>query len=60
MTASNVRVMISAVVLVSVGLGLSGCGRKGELDPPSPAAAPQGQAGTAKPAQKHFLLDPLL
>ena len=52
------------VVLSVVGLAVVGCGRKGDLDPPSAGATKFGDA--SKPTQqpgtkdKHFFLDPLL
>jgi len=52
------------VVLAVVGLAVAGCGRKGDLDPPSVQATKGGDASkpTKQPgvADKPFLLDPLL
>lgn len=52
------------VVLSVVGLAVVGCGRKGDLDPPSVNATKNGDASkpTKQPgtADNHFLLDPLL
>jgi predicted small lipoprotein YifL len=49
---------------VVVGLAVVGCGRKGDLDPPSVNATKNGDATkpTKAPgtADKPFLLDPLL
>ena len=60
------RALVFALVVASVGL--TGCGRRGALEPPSAAATTQpSQPGqTAKPAQnppppdRPFVLDPLL
>ena len=52
------------VVLSVIGLAVVGCGRKGDLDPPSAAATKGGDVNkpTKQPgvADKPFLLDPLL
>jgi predicted small lipoprotein YifL len=52
------------VVLSVVGLAVVGCGRKGDLDPPSVHATKGGDASkpTKQPGtvDKPFLLDPLL
>jgi len=52
------------VVLSVVGLAVVGCGRKGDLDPPSVHATKGGDASkpTKQPGtvDKHFFLDPLL
>jgi predicted small lipoprotein YifL len=41
---------IAAVAAIAAALGLSACGRKGPLDPPPYAAAPDGlQAAPAEP-----------
>lgn len=52
------------VVLSFVGLAIAGCGRKGDLDPPSAQATKGGNVNqpTAQPGEKdkHFFLDPLL
>lgn len=52
------------VVLSVVGLAVVGCGRKGDLDPPSAAATKGGDVNkpTKQPGQqdRHFFLDPLL
>jgi predicted small lipoprotein YifL len=52
------------VVLSVVGLAVVGCGRKGDLDPPSVKATKGGDVSqpTKQPGSqdKHFLLDPLL
>ncbi|TCL72669.1 lipoprotein [Rhizobium sp. BK251] len=52
------------VVLSLAGLAVAGCGRKGDLEPPSAAATKGGDV--SKPVQqpgtqdKRFFLDPLL
>jgi len=52
------------VVFAVIGLAVAGCGRKGDLDPPSAQATKGGDASkpTQQPgvANKPFLLDPLL
>jgi len=52
------------VVLSLVGLAVAGCGRKGDLDPPSAQATKGGNVNqpTQQPGSKdkHFFLDPLL
>jgi predicted small lipoprotein YifL len=52
------------VLLTAVGLAVVGCGRKGDLDPPSVNATKSGDATkpTKQPGttDKHFILDPLL
>jgi predicted small lipoprotein YifL len=52
------------VVLSVVGLAVVGCGRKGDLDPPSVHATKGGDASkpTKQPGtvDKPFFLDPLL
>ena len=62
------RPLVLATGLLVLGLALSGCGRKGELDrpgamPPKPAAAAQADpADTSKTdvEDNSFILDPLL
>jgi len=50
--------------LAVIGLAVAGCGRKGDLDPPSAAATKEGDVSkpTKQPGtvDKPFLLDPLL
>ncbi|MGM4982523.1 MULTISPECIES: LPS translocon maturation chaperone LptM [Rhizobium] len=51
------------VVLSVVGLAVVGCGRKGDLDPPSAHATKGGDVSkpTKEPSpDKKFFLDPLL
>ena len=51
------------VVLSVIGLAVVGCGRKGDLDPPSAHATKGGDASkpTKQPdPDKKFILDPLL
>ncbi|MFT4001645.1 MAG: lipoprotein [Rhizobium sp.] len=52
------------VVLSVVGLAVVGCGRKGDLDPPSASATKGGDVSkpTKQPGteDKKFFLDPLL
>ena len=62
------RVLSRAVVigLIAAAIGLSGCGRKGALEPPPGMAMKAATAGDVPPAEapkkpdKPFLLDPLL
>jgi predicted small lipoprotein YifL len=55
--------LIAVIAGVCVG-GLSGCGRKGDLDPPSLAISKPGADGKPKEEpvvpDRKFLLDPLL
>ena len=52
------------VALSLVGLAVAGCGRKGDLDPPSANATRGGDVNqpTKPPGSqdRHFFLDPLL
>lgn len=51
------------VVLAAAGLVAVGCGRKGDLDPPStPAAKQNNRTDTTQPQvqERKFFLDPLL
>jgi predicted small lipoprotein YifL len=52
------------VVFAVVGLAVAGCGRKGDLDPPSAMATREGDVSkpTKQPGavDRPFLLDPLL
>ncbi|MFS8045442.1 LPS translocon maturation chaperone LptM [Rhizobium sp. BR 314] len=52
------------VVLSVIGLAVAGCGRKGDLDPPSVHATKGGDSSkaTKQPGteDKKFFLDPLL
>jgi predicted small lipoprotein YifL len=52
------------VVFAVIGLAVAGCGRKGDLDPPSVQATKGGDSSkpTKEPgvADKPFILDPLL
>jgi predicted small lipoprotein YifL len=52
------------LVVSAVGLAVVGCGRKGDLDPPSAHATKGGNVNqqTKQPGteDKRFLLDPLL
>ena len=52
------------VVFAVIGLAVAGCGRKGDLDPPSAMATKEGDVSkpTKQPGavDKPFLLDPLL
>lgn len=58
------------ILSLCAALGLAGCGRKGELDPPSAAVAPPPSADGAVPQDapppappphnRGFILDPLL
>lgn len=59
------KMLLPLALLLAAGLALSGCGRKGDLDPPSVAAKNADKYGrknqAAPPVEdKHFLLDPLL
>ncbi len=61
----NVPHILRLTLVVSlVGLAVTGCGRKGPLDPPSVHATKEGDVNqkTKEPGteDKHFLLDPLL
>ncbi|CAN7314357.1 hypothetical protein LJR030_003230 [Rhizobium sp. LjRoot30] len=52
-----------AAVLSVVGLVASGCGRRGDLDPPSTPVDKQNQRSNTEAtpvADKPFILDPLL
>ncbi|MCX8999180.1 lipoprotein [Rhizobiaceae bacterium BDR2-2] len=56
-------VMLSLGLLAAAGLALSGCGRKGELDPPSTPTEKLNRRGNdTRPAvqDRPFILDPLL
>ena len=49
------------LAVAGIALALSGCGRKGPLDPPPNAAAPvleQSAADEARPAAKGSVFDP--
>jgi predicted small lipoprotein YifL len=52
------------VVFAVIGFAVAGCGRKGDLDPPSVQATKGGDSSkpTKEPgvADKPFILDPLL
>jgi predicted small lipoprotein YifL len=52
------------VVFAVIGLAVAGCGRKGDLDPPSVKATKEGDISkpTKQPGtvDKPFILDPLL
>ena len=50
------------VVTIAVGAVLAGCGRKGDLDPPSMPLDQQNKLNAKPPKapEKPFLLDPLL
>jgi predicted small lipoprotein YifL len=52
------------VVFAVIGLAVAGCGRKGDLDPPSVNATKEGDISkpTKQPGtvDKPFILDPLL
>ncbi|MDM9627205.1 lipoprotein [Rhizobium sp. S152] len=52
------------VVFAVIGLAVAGCGRKGDLDPPSAQATKGGDASkpTKQPGtvDRPFILDPLL
>ncbi|MEA3533806.1 LPS translocon maturation chaperone LptM [Rhizobium sp. CC-YZS058] len=53
----------TALLAAALTLALSGCGRKGDLDPPSTPAAAVNQKGndTNKTVpERRFFLDPLL
>ena len=59
------RILSHAIVvgLLAAAIGLSGCGRRGALEPPPGAAMKSATAGeTPAPAKpdKRFILDPLL
>jgi predicted small lipoprotein YifL len=59
------RILSRVVVvgLIAIAIGLSGCGRRGALEPPPGAAMKSATAGEAPaPAKpdKKFILDPLL
>ncbi|KAA0698574.1 hypothetical protein DTW90_12275 [Neorhizobium sp. P12A] len=61
----NVPQILRLTLVVSfVGLAVAGCGRKGDLDPPSANATKGGDVNqkTKQPGteDRHFLLDPLL
>lgn len=58
------QILRLTLVVSLVGLAVVGCGRKGDLDPPSAHATKGGDVNqkTKEPGTKdtHFLLDPLL
>lgn len=59
------KMLLPLALLLAAGLTLSGCGRKGDLDPPSVAAKSADKYGRKNQApppveDKQFLLDPLL
>ncbi|MFK0334555.1 MULTISPECIES: LPS translocon maturation chaperone LptM [unclassified Rhizobium] len=64
MQTSFPQIIRLTVVFAVIGLAVAGCGRKGDLDPPSVQATKEGDS--SKPTQqpgvkdKHFFLDPLL
>ena len=64
MQTSFPQIIRLTVVFAVIGLAVAGCGRKGDLDPPSAAATKEGDVSkpTKKPGtvDKPFLLDPLL
>lgn len=63
MGASFLRVMISAALIGTVSLTVTGCGRKGDLDKPSTPVAQQNKADApaqTKAPDRKFFLDPLL
>jgi len=68
---SRARRVFSLALLAALALGASGCGRKGDLEPPPDASAVQKQADSSQPqlhkkipkiapAKTPFVLDPLL
>ncbi len=62
---NTTKMLLPLALLLAAGLALSGCGRKGDLDPPSVAAKSQDKYGKKNQAlppveDKHFVLDPLL
>ena len=64
MQTSFPQIIRLTVVFAVIGLAVAGCGRKGDLDPPSVQATKGGDSSkpTKQPgtADRPFLLDPLL
>ncbi|KRB62693.1 hypothetical protein ASE04_00500 [Rhizobium sp. Root708] len=64
MQKSLPQIVRLTVVFAVIGLAVAGCGRKGDLDPPSAQATKGGDSSkpTKQPGtvDKPFLLDPLL
>ncbi|WP_337269292.1 LPS translocon maturation chaperone LptM [Oryzifoliimicrobium ureilyticus] len=64
MPASLPNYVRLTLIVAAIGLAVAGCGRKGDLDPPSAMATKNGDASkpTKQPgvADKPFVLDPLL
>lgn len=64
MPLTSKPVVRTTLLLAAIGLAISGCGRKGDLDPPSAHATKTGDATkpTKQPGKqdKPFFLDPLL
>jgi predicted small lipoprotein YifL len=62
MQTSLRRMTIAAAILAAASIALTGCGRKGDLDPPSTPVEKQNKLNSkAEPVpDKPFLLDPLL
>ncbi|MCM2475210.1 hypothetical protein HGO38_17155 [Rhizobium sp. CG5] len=62
MQTSLRRMTIAAAILAAASIALTGCGRKGDLDPPSTPVDKQNKLNSKTPPvpEKPFLLDPLL
>jgi predicted small lipoprotein YifL len=59
---SPILVRVAVAGMVVAALTLSGCGRKGALEPPPSASAGKEDGAAAPPAKpdRHFILDPLV
>ncbi|MBW9114500.1 lipoprotein [Rhizobium cauense] len=64
MQKSLPQIVRLTVVFAVIGLAVAGCGRKGDLDPPSANATKTGDSSKPTPqpgrADRPFILDPLL
>lgn len=61
--AKSLERLLVVTILIAVPAVLAGCGRKGDLDPPSMPVEQQNKLSTPTPQaapDKPFILDPLL